>query len=132
MPEATRVLIVDDHPIVRRGLAELISHEEGLVVCGEAADANEALQALTPLRPDLLIIDIALKGESGIELIKQIKALNSSVKIIVCSMHDEHYFAERALHAGALGYVNKQEATEMLLGAILTVLQGKVYLLIFA
>ncbi len=128
MLKPSSVLIVDDHPIVRCGLRELLSQKPELVVCGEAANADEALRALAALRPDLMIIDISLNGESGIDLIQQLKARESEVKILVCSMHDELYFAERSLHAGALGYVNKQEATGKLLEAVFTVLEGRVYL----
>lgn len=128
MSEPSRVLIVDDHPIVRQGLSALIDQQQELVLCGEAANVNEALRVLASSRPDLLIVDVSLKGESGIDLIKQIKANERRVKVLVCSIHEDLYFAERALNAGALGYVNKQEATDRLLDAIRTVLDGRVYL----
>ena len=124
----SRVFVVDDHPLVRRGLVELIAGEPGLEVCGEASDADEALQHAKATQPDLIVIDISLKGTSGIELIKQIKALDIDAKMLVSSMHDESLFAERALRAGAMGYVNKEEATEKVLKAIHDVLAGRIYL----
>lgn len=127
MTRTTRVLIVDDHPIVRRGLAELISDEPDLEICGEAADSTEALRLIDSARPDLIVIDISLQNGNGIELIKQIKARDQGIKMLVSSMHDESLFAERALRAGALGYVNKAEAAENIVEAIRVVLSGKVY-----
>lgn len=127
MTRTTRVLIVDDHPIVRRGLAELISDEPDLEICGEAADSTEALRLIDSVRPDLIVIDISLQNGNGIELIKQIKARDQGIKMLVSSMHDESLFAERALRAGALGYVNKAEAAESIVEAIRVVLSGKVY-----
>jgi DNA-binding NarL/FixJ family response regulator len=123
-----RILIVDDHPIVRQGLALLIANEPDLEVCGEAADAAEAIQLLTTARPDLIVVDISLHSGNGIELIKQIKARDEHARMLVSSMHDEALFAERALRAGAMGYVNKAEATEKVLEAIRQVLRGKIYL----
>jgi len=121
-------MIVDDHPLVRRGLAELISAEPDLEICGEAADADEAIQRIQDLKPDLAVIDIALKGSDGITLIKRIKAHQLDVKMLVSSMHDESLFAERALRAGAMGYINKEEATDLVIQAIRQVLGGQVYL----
>jgi DNA-binding NarL/FixJ family response regulator len=123
-----RVLIVDDHPIVREGLALLISSQPDLEVCGSAEDVATAGQLVDELKPDLAIVDLSLKGSSGLELIKRIKAKHLSVRILVSSIHDESVYAERALHAGAMGYVNKQEATRTLLGAIRRILDGRVYL----
>lgn len=123
-----RILIVDDHPLVRRGLRELIQNEPDLEVCGDAAGATEALQMLDATNPDLVIIDIFLKEGHGIELIKQIKARNERVKMLVSSMHDEALYAERVLRAGAMGYINKQEASDNVLHAVRQVLRGKVYL----
>src|SRR5512136_1239721 len=108
----TRILVVDDHPIVRRGLAQLIAAEPDLEVCAEAADAPEAINQVGLVRPELVIIDISLKSGSGIELIKQIKSHDARIKMLVCSMHDESLYAERVLRAGALGYVNKEAATD--------------------
>ncbi len=123
-----RVLIVDDHPIVRRGLAELIDQEPDLEVCGEASDAPEALQQVRATHPDVVVVDIALKSGNGIELIKQIKACDSDIKMLVSSMHDESLYAERALRAGAMGYINKREAVDKVIDAIRNVLRDKIYL----
>ena len=123
-----RILIVDDHPVVRRGTAELIADEPDLEVCGEAADMSDALRQLETTRPDLALIDISLKTGSGIELIKQAKARNDKIKMLVCSMHDEVLYAERCLRAGAMGYIMKQEDTDQLIYAIRRVLAGKIYL----
>jgi DNA-binding NarL/FixJ family response regulator len=123
-----RVLIVDDHPLVRTGFAQIISDEPGLEVCGEAADEAEALQRVAANLPDLVIIDLSLAGGSGINLIERIKAHHPSVCMLVASMHDESLFAERVLAAGALGYLNKQEAPGNIIKAIHRVLEGKVYL----
>jgi DNA-binding NarL/FixJ family response regulator len=123
-----RVLIVDDHPIVRRGLADLIDHQPDLEVCGEAADVAEALQVVAATQPDVVVVDLALKSGHGIELVEQIKARYDGVKMLVSSMHDEMLFAERTLRAGAMGYIAKQEPTENLLEAIHQVLRGEIYL----
>jgi len=123
-----RVLIVDDHPIVRHGLAELIAADPGLEVCGEAASAEEALQQVEATSPHVVVVDLSLKSGHGIELIEQIRARHEHVKMLVSSVHDEAIFAERALRAGALGYVNKEEATEKIIEAIHHVLEGKIFL----
>lgn len=127
-PKRYRVLIVDDHPIVRRGLADLIAREPDLEVCGEASDAAEALSQLDTARPDVAVIDMSLRGGHGLELIGQIKAKDERVKMLVSSMHDELLFAERSLRAGAMGYIPKQEPTENLIEAIREVVRGGVYL----
>src|SRR5262245_42491054 len=124
----TRILIVDDHPLVRRGLRELISTEPDLIVCGEAGEAPEAMVLVDRLQPQLALIDISLKRGHGLELIRQISARNPSIKMLVISMHDESLFAERALRAGALGYINKQDVTIKVAEAIRTVLAGQLYL----
>jgi len=124
---SARVMIVDDHPLVRRGLAQLIDSQEALTICGEAGDAAEATPRLDELKPDLMIVDISLGGVNGIELIKRIRAKSNEVKILVSSMHDESIYAERALRAGASGYVNKEVATETVIEAIRTVLTGEHY-----
>jgi DNA-binding NarL/FixJ family response regulator len=126
--EAAKILIVDDHPLVRAGLKDLISSQPDMVVCGEAATAAEALKLVDQEEPDLVVIDLKLKQSSGIELIKQIKARYKGVKMLVSSMHEEALFAERALHAGASGYINKEEASEKVIEAIRQILDGKVYL----
>jgi DNA-binding NarL/FixJ family response regulator len=123
-----RVMIVDDHPIVRRGLADVIACQPDLEVCGEAAGVADAVDEVGRTRPDVVVIDLALKDGHGIELIEQIKARDEHAKMLVSSMHDETLFAERALRAGAMGYVSKQEPTENLLEAIRHVLRGEIYL----
>ena len=123
-----RIMVVDDHPIVRQGLTQLISSEQGLEVCAEASDAAEALKLLAETRPDLIIVDISLNSGNGIELIKQIKVRDENVRMLVSSMHDESLFAERALRAGAMGYINKAETTDKVFDAIRQVLAGKIYL----
>ena len=121
------VLIVDDHPIVRQGLAQLINQETDLQVCGQAEDAPEALQAIRQLQPDMVIVDIALKDTSGMELIKDLKVQDPDLPVLTLSMHDEAVYGERALRAGAKGYIMKQEATEKVVTAIRRVLAGEVY-----
>lgn len=123
-----RVLVVDDHPVVRQGLALLINHEPDLVVCGEAATAAEALKAVADTRPDVAIVDLSLKGTSGLDLIKDIKVRHPGLPVLVLSMSDENVYAERALRAGARGYMMKEEATEKVLTALRRVLGGAVYL----
>ncbi len=123
-----RILLVDDHALVRHGLAQLISDESDFEVCGEATNADEALLRVEELKPDLAVIDISLKGGNGIDLIKRIRAKNETIKMLVSSMHDESLFAERALQAGARGYINKQESTEKVIDAIRSVLEGHIYL----
>ncbi|MGE3536827.1 MAG: response regulator [Candidatus Tectimicrobiota bacterium] len=123
----TRVFIVDDHPIVRQGLAQMINQEADLVVCGEAEEASHALEAIAALRPDLVLVDLSLKGGSGLELIKSLKTRHSSLVILVVSMHDESLYVERVLRAGARGYIMKQEATDIMLNAIRRVLRGEIY-----
>jgi DNA-binding NarL/FixJ family response regulator len=121
------VLIVDDHPIVRQGLAQLINQEKDLEVCGQAEDAHEALQAIRHLNPDLVVTDISLKDTSGIDLIKDLKIQYPSLPVLALSMYDEAVYGERALRAGARGYIMKQEATEKVVTAIRRVLAGEVY-----
>jgi DNA-binding NarL/FixJ family response regulator len=123
-----RILIVDDHPVVRNGLRMLIDDEPDLIVCGEAGDADEAIRVLDAKKPDLVIVDLSLKGSSGLELIKRIKSRTVTSKMLVSSMFDESLYAERVLNAGALGYVSKQEAMEKVVEAIRCVLSGRVYL----
>ena len=123
-----RVLLVDDHPILCEGLAQKINGESDLVVCGQVRDAQAALAAIDRLRPDIAVVDLALGGDSGIELIKDLKVRFPRLPALVLSMHDEVFYAERSLRAGAKGYVMKQEDTTVLLRAIRQVLQGQVYL----
>jgi DNA-binding NarL/FixJ family response regulator len=123
----TRVLIVDDHPMTRAGLVHVINHQPDLVVCGEAENAAEALDAVDACRPDLVLADITLPGKSGLELIKDIKALRPGLPILVISMHDESLYAERVLRAGARGYITKHEGGERLMQAVRHVLSGQIY-----
>jgi DNA-binding NarL/FixJ family response regulator len=122
-----RVLVVDDHPIVRQGLALLINREPDLVVCGEAEEAGSAAEAIATLNPDIVILDISLGGPDGLELLKQVRARDADLPVLVLSMHDEAIYAERALRAGANGYIMKQEATDLVLVAIRRILAGQVY-----
>ena len=124
----TRVLIVDDHPFMRRGLAQTINDQPGLEVCGEAGSIAEALQIMETCRPHLAVVDISLGDESGIELVQTIRAKWPEIKILVSSMHDETLFAERALRAGALGYVNKGEPPNIFVAALQRVNAGQIYL----
>lgn len=123
-----RILVVDDHPAVREALVSRIDRQPDMEVCGEAADANEALQLATDARPDAAVVDITLKAGNGLDLIKRIKARKHNVRMLVWSMHSESLYAERALRAGALGYINKDQATTQIIEAIRQVLAGKVYL----
>jgi len=122
------ILIVDDHPIVCRGLRELVADEPDLEVCGEAEDVSGALQRVKSLRPDVVVIDLSLKGGHGLELIQEIKAGNEHIKMLVSSMHDESLYAERVLRAGAMGYISKQESPDKIVGALRQVLRGEIYL----
>jgi DNA-binding NarL/FixJ family response regulator len=123
-----RVLLVDDHPIVRQGLALLIDRESDLSVCGEADGSHAAFHAITTLRPDLVVLDISLSGPDGLDVLKEIRSKSVNLPVLILSMHDESIYAERAMRAGANGYIMKQEATEKVLVAIRRILQGEVYL----
>lgn len=123
-----RVLLVDDHPIVCEGLAQKINSEPGLMVCGQARDVHSALDAIEKLHPHVVVVDIALGNGSGVELVKDMKVRYPKLPALMLSMHDEALYAERSLHAGAKGYVMKQEDPEVLLRAIRQVLRGQVYL----
>ena len=124
----SQILIVDDHPIVRQGLAEMINQEPDLSVCGTAEDVHRALDQVEKYKPDLVLVDVSLKGSNGIELLKNIKIRFPRMLVLVLSMHDESLYAVRALRAGAAGYVMKQEATEKVLNAVRRVLTGEIYL----
>jgi DNA-binding NarL/FixJ family response regulator len=128
MTQKAKVLLVDDHPLVREWLANLINQQSDLQVCGEADSAPKALQMAGAVNPDVAIVDISMEGGSGLELIKNIKASHPGVMVIVLSMHDEALYGERALRAGARGYIMKREATKRVLEAIRSVLGGKLYL----
>ena len=127
-PKKFRVLLVDDHPIVRQGLALLIDREADLCVCGEADGAHTAFRAITTLCPDIVVLDISLSGPDGLDVLKELRLKTSSLPVLILSMHDESIYAERAIRAGANGYIMKQEATERVLVAIRRILQGDVYL----
>jgi DNA-binding NarL/FixJ family response regulator len=122
-----KILIVDDHPIFREGLAQSINREQDLVLCGEAENACEALDCVAKLGPDLVMVDITLPGKSGLELIKDLNALYPRLPILAVSMHDESLYASRILRAGARGYVMKQETPKTLLQAARRVLEGGIY-----
>ena len=122
-----RVLLVDDHAVVRYGIAQLIDQQRDLMVCGEEEDAANALSAIGKLKPDLVIADISLKDSSGLELMRNIKAQYSGLPVLVVSAHDESVYAEIAFRAGALGYLMKAEALENIVTAIRRVLSGNIY-----
>jgi DNA-binding NarL/FixJ family response regulator len=123
----SRVFIVDDHPLVREGLANLINGQDDLIVCGEAEDSAQAIAGIIQAQPDVALIDISLKNESGLELVKDLGKQCPFVALIVLSMHDEALYAERALRAGARGYVMKRETSKSVLASIRRVLEGGVY-----
>ncbi|MBI4420523.1 MAG: response regulator transcription factor [Gemmatimonadetes bacterium] len=122
-----RVLIVDDHPLIRRGLSEMVRHEPGVEVCGEAADAPATWREIERGRPELMILDLSLRDSDGLELLKNVRARYPAIRVLVVSMHDEKVYAERALRAGASGYVQKQEPPETVVQAMRDVLAGRVY-----
>lgn len=126
--QPARVLVVEDHPIVREGLAQLLQEQEDLVICGGVGRRSEALRAVERLKPDVVVVDISLGDGSGLELIKDIRARFADLPVLVLSMHDESLYAERALRAGAQGYVMKDEATETVVAAIRRVLEGGIWL----
>ena len=122
-----RVLLVDDHAILREGFAEIINSKPDLQVCGQASTAGRALDAVSRLKPDLVVVDISLQGGSGLELIKSLKAVHPRLPMLVLSMHEESLYAERALRAGALGFIMKREESKTILEAIRTVLKGELF-----
>ena len=121
-----RVLIIDDHVMVREGVAEIIRHESDLDVCGMATTANQGLEAVNKLKPDLVLVDITLPGKNGIEFIKDARAMQPELRILVMSMHDESLYADRVLRAGGRGYIRKQEGGDKLIEAIRRVLGGEI------
>jgi DNA-binding NarL/FixJ family response regulator len=121
------ILLVDDHPIVRQGMTLFINREEDLVVCGEAEDSISAMHAISAHRLDLVIVDISLNGPDGLDLLKSIRILYPDLPVLILSMHDELIYAERALRAGANGYIMKQEATEKVLIAVRRILSREIY-----
>jgi DNA-binding NarL/FixJ family response regulator len=122
-----RILIVDDHPMMRQGLAQLINNEPDLMVCAEADTAGQAIKLISTSQPDILIADISLPDKNGLELIKDVRILNPDILILVVSMHDESLYAERVLKAGGRGYIMKQEGGRKLMEAIRHVMNGHVY-----
>jgi DNA-binding NarL/FixJ family response regulator len=128
VPQRASVLIVDDHPLLREGLAARIRTQQDLEVCGSASDVAEALVLIDSTRPALVILDLALKQSNGLELLKTIKARRSALKVLVVSHYEEALFAERALRAGAQGYINKQELQGSVIEAIRTLLRGELFL----
>jgi DNA-binding NarL/FixJ family response regulator len=127
-PKPVHIVLVDDHPLMREGLAEVLRREPDLQVCGEAEDRAQALIVIKATKPDLVIVDLALKNSHGLELIKDISALYPKLRMLVVSMHDEFVNAERVIRAGASGYITKQEATTKILQAVRCVLSGEIYL----
>lgn len=123
----TRVLVVDDHPMTRDGLAHLINHQPDMMVCCQAQNAAEALDGVIAGKPDLVLADYALPDKNGLELIKDIKAIRPDLPVLIISMHEEALYAERVLRAGARGYISKEEGGEKLMEAIRHVLSGKIY-----
>ena len=127
MSAKTKILLVDDHPLVREWLANLINQEPRFIVCGETGSAAQAMPLIAAGQPAIVIVDISLEGGSGIELLKNIKATHPDVATLVLSMHDEALYAERAMRAGARGYIMKREATDKVLDALTAVLAGKTF-----
>ena len=127
MPPKIKILLVDDHPLVREGLANLIHQQPDLEVCGEAASQPQALQLIGASQPDIAVVDISLENGSGLELMKSIKAMHPAVAMLALSMHDESLYAERALRAGARGYLMKREAAKKVIQGIRAVLAGQLF-----
>jgi DNA-binding NarL/FixJ family response regulator len=125
-PRKNRVLIIDDHVMVREGVAEIIQHAEDLSVCGTASTANEGLALLNKLKPDLVLVDITLPGKNGVEFIKDARAQQPNIRVLAMSMHDESLYADRVLRAGGRGYIRKQEGGDKLIDAMRRVLRGKI------
>jgi DNA-binding NarL/FixJ family response regulator len=123
-----RIFVVDDHPLVRESLVALIDRQPDLYVCGQAGDSPTAFAAMVREPPDLAVVDLALPGESGLDLIKKLQAIPLAPRVLVVSMHDEMFYAERALRAGALGYLTKHETTDKVVAAIRLILKGQLYL----
>ena len=127
MPKKIKVLVVDDHPLVREGLVNLIGQQADLEICGEAANEPQAMELIGAIQPEVAIVDISLENGSGIELVKSIKAIYPAVTVLVLSMHDESLYAERALRAGARGYIMKREAAKKIIQGIHSVHDGQLY-----
>jgi DNA-binding NarL/FixJ family response regulator len=125
-PPSTRILVVDDHPVVRQGLAMTLGGHPGLSICGEAANLQEALQAISAGRPDLVLSDLVLEGGSGLDLVKEVRVRYPGLPVLILSMHDEEVYAERLLRAGARGYLMKNELPDRIVEGIRTVLKGEI------
>ena len=123
----TRIYIVDDHPLVRQGLSQIVASEADMEICGEAEDSPAAIRGVGEANPDAIIVDISLKGANGLELIKNLKAIHEDIPILVFSMHDETIYAQRALRAGAKAYVMKKESPSKVVDAIRKIIQGEIY-----
>jgi len=123
----SRILLVDDHPIVREGLSQFINHEPGLSVCGMAGDAAEAMEQIQKTAPDLVVADLSLSGKPGLEFVKDVSSHYPSLPILVLSIHDESLWAERVLRAGAEGYIMKSQATQKIVAAIRHILSGSIW-----
>jgi len=126
--QIVKILLIDDHPLIRDGLKSRLQSHPGWTVCGEADTTREALSLIRELRPDVVIVDLSLKEGNGIDLIKQVAAQEQPPKILVCSMHDESLYAQRVIQAGALGFVHKQQASENIIGAVQKILSGRIYI----
>jgi DNA-binding NarL/FixJ family response regulator len=124
---AKRIFIVEDHPVLRETLVRIVSREKDLTICGQASAANRAFKAISRVRPDLVLVDITLPGKSGLELVKELRAVDRKIKLLVVSMHDAALYADRAVQAGGNGYIRKQGDPEELIQAIRDVLDGHVY-----
>jgi len=123
-----RILLIDDHPIMRHGLAQLLRMEEGLEICGEAGSAREGIEVIPKVLPDLVILDLTLPDKHGLELLKDIQSLHPGLRCLVLSMHDEALYAERAMRAGARGYIMKEVAADHLVNAVRKILAGGIFL----
>ncbi len=126
--QTVKILIVEDHPIFSKGLSALLSSQSGYEICGEAPNHAQAMSLFAAKNPDLVIVDLNLDGEDGLDVVKDIHARDSSCAVLVLSMHDEKYYAERAIKAGARGYIMKEESSVKVLDAVRTVLDGKIWL----
>jgi DNA-binding NarL/FixJ family response regulator len=124
----SRLLRVDDHPVIRQGLSLFLGREQDLIVCGEANNAESALQSISALQPDLVIMDISHSGPDGLDILKQVRTYSAVLPVLVLSMHDEMIYAARALRSGANGYIMKQESVAKVLDAIRRILRGEIYL----
>ncbi len=128
MPKKIKFLVIDDHPVFRQGLVALLESNKDYLVCGQAGTAEEAMDVINKNLPDIMLVDISLSRQNGLDLVRTFKGICPQIPVLIISMHDELIYAERSLKAGARGYVMKQEASSVMLEAIKTVLSGKIYL----